>query len=514
MGIVETRLGRIEGIDGDEICVFKGIPYAAAPVGERRWLAPEAHEGWSGVRAATEYSHASCQNEVELATLPILAIDQPTSEDCLYLNVFTPALDDAARPVMVWIHGGGFTIGAGTQMIGDDMSLATRGDVVVVTINYRLGALGFLNLNEVTKGAIPSTGNEGLLDQVAALEWVRDNIAAFGGDPGNVTIFGESAGGMSVGSLLGMPRAVGLFHKAIPQSGAASTANSFDTAVYVGEQMLELFGTRDPGALRALSSTQVLDAQQRLLPAPIPDVSRDPRLGTMPLQPAIDGSVIPRVPLESVAQGAAAGVPILVGSTLHEWRLFTLADPNSATMDEAALVEQLSDLADPGKLIGDYRAARAKRGDDVKPVDLLNAIETDRVFRMPGIRLAETQRAHESRVYNYLVSWESPFFGGLLGACHAIELGPLFGLAKADSPAGAFFGSGPDADRLSGQMQDAWTAFARTGDPTSDELAWPAYESDQRATMILGANSAVEAAPYDDERRAWDSQSDGVLGSL
>jgi para-nitrobenzyl esterase len=237
--IVETRYGKLEGFHAGEQIVFKGIPFAAPPVGARRWLPPEPPQPWAGVRRATEFSCAAPQVSRQLETLPLLRIDQEQSEDCLYLNVWTPGLDDACRPVMVWIHGGGFTIGTGAQLMADEMALVDRGDVVLVSINYRLGALGFLNLNEVTRGAIPATGNEGLLDQVAALRWVRENIAAFGGDPENVTIFGESAGGMSVGTLLGLPTAQGLFEKAIPQSGAASTANPLERAVSVAERVLE-----------------------------------------------------------------------------------------------------------------------------------------------------------------------------------------------------------------------------------------------------------------------------------
>src|SRR5579863_10236654 len=225
-----TCYGRLEGDEQDGLIVFKGVPFAAAPVGVRRWLPPERQAPWTGVRDARRFGAVAPQNPVTNQALAAMKIEQAHSEDCLNLNLWTPGLDGARRPVMVWIHGGGFTIGAGSQEIYNGAVLAKRGDSVIVTINYRLGPLGFLRLNDVTQGRIPSSGNEGLLDQIAALQWVRDNIAEFGGDPDNVTIFGESAGGMSVGAILAMPSARGLFHKAIPQSGACHTGATADRA--------------------------------------------------------------------------------------------------------------------------------------------------------------------------------------------------------------------------------------------------------------------------------------------
>src|SRR5580700_2717172 len=240
--IVSIHQGKLEGDDQGGLSVFKGIPFAAPPVGGRRWLAPEKPASWTGVRDARRFGAVNHQNKLMLSALSAFVIDGEQSEDCLTLNVWTPALDGKRRPVMVWIHGGGFTIGSGSQEIYDGSVLARRGDTVVVTINYRLGPLGFIRLADVTNRKIPSTGSEGMLDQVAALEWVRDNIAAFGGDPGNVTIFGESAGGMSVTTLLSMPAAEGLFSKAIAQSGAGHHALSADTARLVTAELARRLG--------------------------------------------------------------------------------------------------------------------------------------------------------------------------------------------------------------------------------------------------------------------------------
>ena len=516
--IAETRYGKVEGVQREGLVVFKGVPYAAPPVAERRWLPPAPPDAWSGVRQAKWFGPVAPQNRPEgIDVLEGFSDDQPQGEDCLYLNVWTPGLDDARRPVMVWIHGGGFTIGSGSQAIYEGSTLARRGDVVVVTINYRLGPLGFLNLNEVTGGRIPATGCEGMLDQVAALEWVRDNIAAFGGNPGNVTIFGESAGGMSVGTLLGMPRAQGLFSKAIPQSGACHTALPLDRAVRVAERYIERLGigAGDVDPLRAMAVPELLRASGSLGG----DLSSfDSEIGGMPLQPVIDGHVLPRCPIDSVSGGSAAGVAVLVGSTLEEWKLFAGMGESPYTLDEPQLAGRLGrqlDAGDVERLLESYRKARSGRGAPVSPGELFVAIETDRVFRLPAIRLAERQLAHDSRVYNYLFTWTSPAAGGLLGACHALELPFVFGTHAMNDGMKAFAGAGPTADALATAIQDCWLAFARTGDPSNDTVGKvDAYGAEHRATLVLGETCAAESAPYDAERAAWDGIADQRIGSF
>ncbi|MEX2208827.1 MAG: carboxylesterase/lipase family protein [Myxococcota bacterium] len=512
--IAQTRSGKVEGEERAGVHVFRGIPFAAPPVGPRRWLAPEREAPWSGVRPAKSFGSASPQNALALNILAAFNIEEPKSEDCLYLNVWTPGLDGARRPVMVWIHGGAFTIGSGAQSIYEGTALAKRGDVVVVTINYRLGALGFLRLSELTSGRIPSTGNEGMLDQVAALEWVRENIAAFGGDPGNVTIFGESAGGMSVGTLLGMPKARGLFQKAIPQSGACNTAAPREQHMYVAERFAELCNARGADALLALSTDAVLAGSAAI--APVPGQESDPRLGGMPLQPVIDGEVVPRLSIESVERGSAAGVALLVGSTLDEWKLFAGADPNVLSMQDGQLVGRIEKRlgASARGLIETYRKARTERGVAATPAEVFMAVETDRIFRMPGLQLAETQARHDARVYNYLFTWSSPMFGGMFGACHAVELGFVFG-TQATPGVADFTGAGPAVDALAERSMDAWLAFARTGDPSCPSLGrWPTYSAAERATMLLGERCAVEHAPLEEERRAWASVPKHVLGAV
>jgi para-nitrobenzyl esterase len=510
---VSIRDGRLEGDEQNGIKVFKGIPFAAPAVAALRWAPPARPNPWNSVRDARRFGPVAHQNQSQNGALAAMVIDQPQSEDCLTLNVWAPAAHGAPRPVMVWIHGGAFTIGSGAQPIYDGATLAARGNVVVVTINYRLGSLGFLRLADVTGGKIASTGNEGILDQIAALRWVRENIAEFGGDPSNVTIFGESAGAMSVGAILGMPQARGLFHKAIPQSGACHTAAGVERANRVAEKVLARLGVSasNADAIRAL-------APQQLLKGALLDdgVTPDPSLG-MAYQPVADGAELPRTAIEMVADGSADGVAIMVGSTLEEWKLFGVMDPSLATLDKDRLSARIARRVpgeSAGALVRGYENARSQRGDSVEPRELFCAIETDRAFRMPAVRLAETQSRRDPRVYSYLFTWKSPALRGALGACHALELGFVFGTNHLEGMR-QFAGGGPAADRLAAQMQDAWLAFARSGDPSCESAgAWPGYTEARRATMIFGESSGAADAPYDGERRAWDGVPAGVIGAL
>ncbi len=507
MSIVTTRYGKLAGEEQDGLYVFKGIPFAAPPIGPLRWLAPQPLAPWSGTREARRFGPTAPQNPSLLAAMKT---DGEQSEDCLYLNVWTPGADRARRPVMVWIHGGGFSTGGAAQSIYDGRTLARRGNVVVVTINYRLGPLGFLRLNDLTNGKIPSTGNEGVLDQIAALRWVREHIAEFGGDPENVTIFGESAGGMSVGTLLAADSARGLFHKAIPQSGACNTGKPAAAANLTAEKVLSRLGLApaDTAAIRAAAPADLLKG------ALSSDGTPDRELGLF-YQPVVDGALLSRTAIEMVADGSASGVAVMVGTTLEEWKLFSAFDPAARSLDRAGLSARMrkrlsAELADP--LIAAYEAARARREAAIDPPELFAAIETDRVFRTPAVRLAEAQSRRERRVFNYLFTWRSPAMRGALGACHALELGFVFGTNHVEGMT-RFAGSGPAADKLAQQMQDAWLAFAHSGDPSCESLgAWPGYTEERRATMLFGETTRVEDAPLEDERRAWDQVPARFLG--
>jgi para-nitrobenzyl esterase len=496
--MVETGLGRLEGFEKDGVRVFRGVPYAKPPVGALRFRAPEPIEPWSGVRDATRYGLAAHQPPLMLAALPGFDIGAQ-SEDCLYLNVYAPAGASAAspKPVMVWIHGGAFVIGAGSQSIYDATKLAQRGDVVVVTINYRLGVFGFLDLGQPDL----ATPNCGLHDQIAALHWVRDHIAMFGGDPGNVTIFGESAGGMSVGTLLGCPSAQGLFHKAVPQSGSTQAVHDHESAASVTAAILSGLGLEGPHVqkLREIPAEQLVQVQQavsmRLMLAGGSQL--------LPFQPVVDGRLLPRHPLDEVKAGIARDVRVLVGTTRDEWKLFGFMDPQVRQLDAEKIAERLSQRlphADGAAIAAGYRATRPES--DWASIWL--AIETDRIFRIPAIRTAEAQRAHQDGVFSYLFTWESPGFGGLLGACHAIEIPFLFGCLDLPG-AENFVGKGPDAERLVDRTMDAWLSFAKSGDPSHAALGtWPRYDTEKRSTMELGAQCGVVDDPAGAERALWD----------
>lgn len=513
--IAKTQQGLIEGTDLGGQMVFKGIPYAVPPVGPRRWQPPQRMGAWSGTRPAKTYGPSSMQFPMNII-LPNNPLGE-VSEDCLYLNVWTPALDDAQRPVMFWIHGGGFLYGNGQENMAERQGLVARGDVVLVSINYRLGPFGFLHLDELTDGAIPASGNEGLLDQVAALEWVQENIAHFGGDPDNVTLFGESAGGMAVGALLGLPAAKGLYHRAIPQSGASHTANPTERMRVIAEKTLDLIGSRKPEDLLALSSQDCLELESRLLGGlPMQDETAwrpDPEIGSQPYQPCIDGTVLPDLPIRSVARGSAAGISLLVGCTQDENKAFVQAEPSLTHLDDEGLRSILGQVPGIDELIQTYRQVLVDQGQPDSALDVLAHLGSDRQFRIPGIRLAETQRAHSDQVYNYIVTWASPVMDGAMGATHGIELGPLFSSWDASPEAAGFFGTGPEMETFAAALQDIWSTFARSGDPSCDAIGHcPPYSPDQRDTLLIGRECKVEQAPLDSFRVIWEGHPDESVG--
>jgi para-nitrobenzyl esterase len=497
--IVETTAGRVAGTIEDSLAVFKGIPYAAPPVGPLRFRPPQPATPWTGVRQADTWGKWAPQPpSPDAAGLGGEEIGQ--DEDCLTLNVWTPAVDGGKRPVMVWIHGGAFVTGAGSGLLYRGEQLAARGDVVIVTINYRLGALGFAAHPAL---ADPETGiqaNWGLLDQVAALRWVNDNIAGFGGDPANVTVFGESAGAMSVSTLLGMPMAQGTFTKAIAQSGGP-VGVLLQNGIDATEELAQTLGlaTGEVGRLRetpvdALIGAQAAVSAKRLVG------------GVLPFTPVIDGKVVPQAPLEAIAAGVHGDVPLLAGTNADEMRFFAIGDRAAFSLDEPALIRRLERIAGDRaeQAAKTYASARADRGQPATPSDVWFAVSSDQVFRVPCTRMLAAHAAHQSNTYSYLFTWPSPVFDGALGACHALEIPFVFG--KVNQPAMAMFvGSGPEADRLSSRMQDAWLSFARDGKPTSSDLdAWPAYDSERRATMVFDRQCAVEDAPMEPERAFWD----------
>ncbi|MEO3808941.1 carboxylesterase family protein [Sphaerisporangium sp. B11E5] len=490
--VVRTRYGRLRGSRTEGVYSFKGVPYAAPPFGAGRFRPPRPVRPWDGVRDALAFGPEAPQPRPLDPRIEGLVPDPAVpGEDCLNLNIWTPETGAAGLPVMVWIPGGMFEAGSGASYDG---SRFARDGVVCVTVNYRLGADGFLYLGE-------GSANLGLLDQLAALEWVRDDIAAFGGDPGNVTVFGESAGAMSVGTLLSMPRAAGLFRRAITQSGAAHTVMTASTARLVGERLAERLGVEATlEAIAAVPVGRLLTAQADLKAALAarPDPERwgsEVVATTMPWQPVVDGDSVPAPPIERIAAGAAADVDLMVGTNTDEWRLFLVLSGAIGQVTDDALAAATAACGLPAHAPAAYRAACPGAG----PGDLLAAVQTDWWMRVPAIRLADAHAAAPSATFMYEFAWPSPEFGGLLGACHALEIPFVFDtLDPALKPfMGPLLGTRPP-QRLADLMHASWTAFAAKG-----ESGWPEYDLARRATMRFDTTSEVVDDPRSHERALW-----------
>jgi para-nitrobenzyl esterase len=401
---------------------------------------------------------------------------------------------------MVWIHGGGFNTGSGR--IYDGTSLVKRGNVVIVTINYRLNSLGFSFIPGVTS-------NVGMLDQIAALKWVRDNIKNFGGDAENVTIFGESAGGMAVSTLLVMPEAKGLFHRVIAQSGACNPVSyRASEGKDITERVISESGIEkgDIEALRKISAYELVNVHSKIL---LENGAIKP--WPFSIAPFIDGEHIPEHPLNLIRKGVAKGVDLLVGTNLNESTIWKTFNPNFKEADEESMyimlkniVESLGQNEDKAEgLVKLYRETRKDEG-SLSPQEVLDAFSTDLEFRISAIRTAEAQSVQNPNTYMYLFTWPSPFMGGNLGACHITEIPFVFG--TLDDPLWSIFsGKGEEAEKLSEKIMDAWIAFARTGNPSHGGIPdWPKYNADKRSTMLLGKENEVVDDPYGNERLAWD----------
>jgi para-nitrobenzyl esterase len=463
-------------------------------------------ENWSEIRDASTFGPIAPQSAaVPGVTSPAdPAASEPHSEDCLSLNVWTPALPASpsappgqGRPVMVFVHGGGFTSGSGSVFLYRGGDLVRNGDAVVVTINYRLGALGFLGHRDLgdPDGLV---GNWGIQDQLAALRWVRDNIAAFGGDPGAVTIFGESAGGFSVSTLLGTPVAKGLFRRAIVQSGGAHV-HALHEAERSAERLASILG------LASCSRTLLEPVPATELVAATAELGKrrpDPGMLPLPFLPVVDGVLLPDHPLAAVANGSSTGVDMVIGTNRDELTLFGLGNPALMAFDDDGVTRWVGNAAPdlPGaEVIEAYKSARQARAESIEATAVWVAAGTDIVFRWPSLQLAAAHVARGSRAFVYLFDWESPAFGGILGSCHALELPFVFGTVN-EPAVQVFSGVGPAVEELSSQMQRAWLAFAADGDPSHDGIAsWDRWDPAGRSTMIFGADTRLERAPRDTE---------------
>lgn len=488
MTVAQTMYGPVEGREKDAALLFAGIPYAAPPIDALRFRAAQPHEPWSDVRAALKFGPAAPQIATGGMTdaAPVRA-----SEDCLTLNICTPALDGRKRPVLFWIHGGAYRTGQGAIPWYNGTRFALNGDIVVVSINYRLGALGFTDLSRFGK-EYETSGINGILDQITALRWVRDNIANFGGDPAQVTIAGESAGGFSVSTLLGSPLAKGLFRAAIPQSGGAHHTLRAAASNHVTDRFLaalEANGTASADALSldSVSTDVILAAQQAVCEELEKDTVAAYGVAVAPFYPAEGTYVLPDSPLRAITNGLNSNVPVLTGTNRDETTLW-----GYGKVDDAKLTAMAQRLGAEPTLVT-YRASRPDAGAN----ELMIALTTDHMFRMPAIRLAEAREQHGAKTWMYFFCWASRAFGGRLGATHALEI--PFAFNNLDKTGvDIFLGEGPTPQGVADAMHAAWTQFIRSGDP-----GWQSYDSQDRATMCFDEQSTLQNDPNGTEREAW-----------
>ena len=503
--VVETASGRIRGSTTDGVHVFKGIPYGASTAGANRFMPPGKPEGWAGVRETTAYAGRSPQaaaspQRPELATVWGPVDTLPVGEDCLTLHVWTPGLDNARRPVMVWLHGGAFSWGSANSPRYDSTRLAGRNDVVVVAVNHRLNIFGHLDLSQLGGERFAQSGNAGVLDLVLALEWVRDHAARFGGDPDNITVFGQSGGGGKVSALLAMPRARGLFHKAIIQSGASVRFAERERTTRLAEAVLKHLGLRHD-QLDALQALPLERLQEAVAPAQATlGRPRQPLLDRYNFGPVIDGDLLPGHPFDPAAPAVSDGIPLLIGDTKDESAIFLAPDDAvwNGVITEDELRKRIAAVA--GGATDDLLAYYKRRDPDASPSARLITMLTASNFAVRSLLLADRKaKRGRAAVWKYRFDWETPAFGGRLKASHSVEVPFVFDTLHVIGEAHRK----PGAQALADRVSKAWATFARSGEPANAGLpAWPAYATDRRATMLFDDDCRVVDDP---DGEAWPS---------
>jgi para-nitrobenzyl esterase len=482
---VRTTGGQLRGYVDTGVHVFKGVPYAASTAGASRFLPPQKLQPWTNVRDAVDWGPRAPQ---VLGGEPAEMIPtdprEPQGEDCLVMNIWTPNPGNGQRrPVMLWLHGGGYASGSGSYSIYEGRELARKHDVVSISVNHRLNIFGYLYLAQYG-GKWANASNAGMLDIVAALEWVRDNIAAFGGDPRNVTIFGQSGGAGKVSTLMAMPAARGLFHRAIAQSGAALTGTPVAQAIKTTETVLQRLNIK-PDQLDQLQKVPIAQLIDVMRPAP----GAPPGPGSgLSFGPVVDGKSLPVNPFDPTAPAQSATVPFLTGTTATEVTFFAPDDQLKA-IDDATFRQRVKDLlkvpdAEADRLIALYRKNQPGRDN----IDLFLRMSTDNSFFRTGVDTQGERKAARggAPVYMYRFEYYSPVREGRLKAMHCMEIPFVFDNLEGGK---VYTGISPAAQRIADQMSAAWVAFARGGNPNHAGIPqWPAFNATQRATMVFGGD--------------------------
>jgi para-nitrobenzyl esterase len=484
--VVRTAYGPVRGETTGGLNIFRGIPYAAPPVKERRFKAPTTPKPWSQPLDATRFGPACPQTYSDLE----LPKGEPMSEDCLTLNVWSRSLT-GKDPVIVFIHGGGFTSGTARDPWYDGAGLARRG-ATVVTLQYRIGPFGWLDLSKAGP-EYAGSANNGLRDQMAALTWVRENIAAFGGDAHNITLSGESAGAISISALMGAPAADGLYDRAILQSGTPGTIATKKWAADVAATFTAKAGVDSPAKILTLDTEHILKAADKVYDSQFSDTA---------FHPVVDGKLIPQLPARRIASADGPDKPVIIGTTLDEARYWLYFLPQMSRLPRAYYQPWLNSLL--GKRADAAYNAYKKERPGLTDAQIGMAMAGDVGFRMPAIRMAESLAARGVETRMYLATIPAIDLNGTMGSPHAVELPFVFGTTKAAS---TFVADNAANQHLSQQLQDLWVTFARGATPHTGTTTWPSYDTRHRATLILDTDLRAENDPYPRARRAWDGLS-------